>query len=465
MPSPAGSKAPPVSTSPLASSSMTSPGGTRPPVPTTVAAGGALPDDTTLIEDPVSSVVVRLSASPPGRNSDTRPLTCTRSPTATAGAEEGNTNSPSEVACCASGLGSWNQKPPPVRAVTTPRTPATVWPLLGERWLAPWMSWIGVASTTLTVSVQVADCGAGSSLWAATATEYVPLGVLASTVTLAVAVSPGAAAGTRLPRTMEPGAGEGVTLVMAMLVTVPSASVAPTWVVAATPLRVESGRRSWRPPAGCPGRGSAATRCCGVRARRRAGSRATVAAQRGDAAHQGDLATGRAHADGARVDDVRRRQRQADRGGGGLLDEQVLARRQRDAWQLGELAGVGAQVPGPGGAGVLQRPAAHRGGCRAPVEQLDVVVGEGRSAVPAATVDLADDDVGRDGLRRPRERGEAGGQDRADDERDPDAMACGNGGNCGHEPSPGRRPEAFAHAPGTRSCRDYPQPGAAGRSR
>src|SRR6266496_5803296 len=165
MPSKAGSNTPLVSTSPVASSSMTSVGGTRPPVPTTVGGGSGLPDERTETDGPVISVVVRLVAplAPPGRNSETRPLTTTASPTHTAGVDEVNTNSPSEVASLESGLGSWNQKPLVVRAVTTPVTPATGWPLRGDRWPAPWMSWIAVATTTFTVSVQVADCGVGRS--------------------------------------------------------------------------------------------------------------------------------------------------------------------------------------------------------------------------------------------------------------------------------------------------------------
>ncbi len=108
MPSVAGSKLPLVSTLPLASSSITSPGGTRPPVPTTVAAGSGLPEDATVTCGLVISVVVRLVLlPPPGRNSDTRPLTATASPTATVGAPEVNTNSASEVATSVSGLGSW----------------------------------------------------------------------------------------------------------------------------------------------------------------------------------------------------------------------------------------------------------------------------------------------------------------------------------------------------------------------
>src|SRR5919109_670904 len=106
MPSLAGSKVPLVSTLPLASSSITSPGGTRPPLPTTVAAGGGLPEDSTVTCGLAISVVVRLVlVAPPGRNSDTTPSTETASPTATVGAPEVNTNSASEVAGSVSGLG------------------------------------------------------------------------------------------------------------------------------------------------------------------------------------------------------------------------------------------------------------------------------------------------------------------------------------------------------------------------
>ena len=53
--------------------------------------------------------------------------------------------------------------------------------------------------------------------------------------TFAVAVPPVEAAGTKLPSVIVPGAGEGVTLVIDMLVTVPSASVALTGRVAGVP--------------------------------------------------------------------------------------------------------------------------------------------------------------------------------------------------------------------------------------
>ena len=50
------------------------------------------------------SIVVVL---PPGRNSDTLPVTTTESPTLTVGALEVKTKSPSDVASSASGDGSW----------------------------------------------------------------------------------------------------------------------------------------------------------------------------------------------------------------------------------------------------------------------------------------------------------------------------------------------------------------------
>ena len=58
--------------------------------------------------DDVNSVVVRLAVdAPPGRNSCTRPLTLTLSPTATLfGADDVKTKMPSDVASLASGLGS-----------------------------------------------------------------------------------------------------------------------------------------------------------------------------------------------------------------------------------------------------------------------------------------------------------------------------------------------------------------------
>src|SRR5919108_910351 len=100
MPSLAGSKEPLVSTLPVASSSITSEGGVRPPVPMTVGAGSGLADEITAVVGEVISVVVRFVLDePPGRNSLTRPLTLTESPTSTAaGADDVNTKTASEVA-------------------------------------------------------------------------------------------------------------------------------------------------------------------------------------------------------------------------------------------------------------------------------------------------------------------------------------------------------------------------------
>jgi len=57
----------------------------------------------------VSSVVVRFPLeAPPGRNSWTRPVTLTESPTPAVGADEVKTKIASEVASSASGAGSWS---------------------------------------------------------------------------------------------------------------------------------------------------------------------------------------------------------------------------------------------------------------------------------------------------------------------------------------------------------------------
>src|SRR5215212_3402101 len=112
MPSAAGSNAPLVSTSPVASSSITVVGGTRPPAPTTVGAGSGLPLERTTTVGAPSCVVVRfVEPAPPGRNSATVPVTDTASPTETAGADDVNTKMPSDVASSASGAGSCIQKP------------------------------------------------------------------------------------------------------------------------------------------------------------------------------------------------------------------------------------------------------------------------------------------------------------------------------------------------------------------
>jgi hypothetical protein len=89
--------------------SITVEGGTRPPFPTTVAAGSGFPLESTITEGDVSSVVVRLALlEPPGWNSTTLPPTSTASPTETPpAAEEPKTKIPSEVPGSPSGFGSW----------------------------------------------------------------------------------------------------------------------------------------------------------------------------------------------------------------------------------------------------------------------------------------------------------------------------------------------------------------------
>ena len=106
--------------------------------PTTDAGGSGFPEERTVIDgEPESSVVVRFPVdAPPGRNSWTRPLTLSASPTLTAGVDEVKTKMPSEVAGSESGLGSCIQKPLVLFAVTVPRV-VTVWPLSGEVWEAP----------------------------------------------------------------------------------------------------------------------------------------------------------------------------------------------------------------------------------------------------------------------------------------------------------------------------------------
>jgi hypothetical protein len=66
---------------------MTVDGGTRPPGPTTVGAGSGAPWVTSDTLGPVISVMVRLVAVLPGRNSLTVPLTVTESPMSWLGAE------------------------------------------------------------------------------------------------------------------------------------------------------------------------------------------------------------------------------------------------------------------------------------------------------------------------------------------------------------------------------------------
>ncbi len=97
-------------------------------MPISVGVIAASPEPCATIGD-VSSVVVRLSsASAPGRNSETRPLTSTGSPTSTVGALEVNTKMPSDVASWPSGCGSCMKNPLPRTAVTTPGTCEADWP-------------------------------------------------------------------------------------------------------------------------------------------------------------------------------------------------------------------------------------------------------------------------------------------------------------------------------------------------
>src|SRR5918996_3470977 len=150
MPSVAASNEPLVSTLPVASSSITSAGGTRPPSPITVGPGSVLPVETTVTAGEVISVCVRfVLEEPPGRNSVTSPLTSIESPTSTTGAEEVKTKRPSEVAGSASPSGSSMKKPFETVAVTMPATRDTGSPSSGERCAAPWISWISSGGATV----------------------------------------------------------------------------------------------------------------------------------------------------------------------------------------------------------------------------------------------------------------------------------------------------------------------------
>jgi hypothetical protein len=119
----------------------------------------------TVIFGCVSSVVVRFVTppDPPGRNSATVPWTVTASPTATVGAEPVKTNRPSLVAGLSSGCGSWNHKPLPLLAITTPVTLPTSLPLSGDRCAAPWMSWILASIGSAGGGVLVSTFGDGAT--------------------------------------------------------------------------------------------------------------------------------------------------------------------------------------------------------------------------------------------------------------------------------------------------------------
>ena len=137
IPSVAASNDPLVSTSPVASSSITLVGGTRPPGPMAVWAI-ATPGPPGVTVGLVISVVVRfVLAAPPGRNSVTRPLTVTASPTATdPPMPVANTRIASEVAMFPSPTASCSVKLLGRSAVTTPVT-EIVRPASGERCAAP----------------------------------------------------------------------------------------------------------------------------------------------------------------------------------------------------------------------------------------------------------------------------------------------------------------------------------------
>lgn len=109
---------------------------------TTVAAGTALPLETTVTVGLVTSVTDWLPVeTPPGTYSETVPVTVTESPTAALGAELVKTKTPSLVAGSASGVGSWYQKPldePYVRTpVTMPGTSVTFVPARGRSGWCP----------------------------------------------------------------------------------------------------------------------------------------------------------------------------------------------------------------------------------------------------------------------------------------------------------------------------------------
>src|SRR3954449_6945615 len=131
--------------------------------PRTTAAGSGCPALRRVTAGPTISVVVRLSLSPPTRNSETVPSTLTSSPTATAGVERVNTSSPSLVAGSSSGVVLWIQKPVLPTAVTTPTTPSTGLPASGDTCDRPWICSI-VSGSTGAGGVGVHCCGPAAAL-------------------------------------------------------------------------------------------------------------------------------------------------------------------------------------------------------------------------------------------------------------------------------------------------------------
>ena len=126
--------------------------------------------------------------------------------------------------------------------------------------------------------------------------------------------------------------------------------------------------------------------------------RGGVAPEGGRPVGERDLARGPGHVDRGRIVEIRRRQRSSHGRGARLADEQVLPRRER-AGELRQLPRVRTEVAGACSARVLERLAVQRDRDGAAVEDLDVVVREGRTRVPAATVDLADDEIRRRTVR------------------------------------------------------------------
>ena len=139
----------------------------------------------------------------------------------------------------------------------------------------------------------------------------------------------------------------------------------------------------------------------------RAAARGRSARQSGRAAHDRHLAAGDCEVRGAGR--VRCGEPGADRAAGRELDE-IVAPRRDGSRQHGHLP----RRPGRGC--VLHRPAAHVDGGRPAVEELDEVVRERRTGVPAAGEDLTDEDVRRRPARGRRDEG-AGHREEAEEDK------------------------------------------------
>lgn len=116
-----------------------------PAVVSGVGDGSGCPLETTSTAGSEISVRGRAFGSEAGENSTTRPVTCTRSTTATAGALPVKTKSPSEVSSrpSSSPAGVCTKNPFDRAAITTPRV-VTARPSSGERAPAPCTAWMGV---------------------------------------------------------------------------------------------------------------------------------------------------------------------------------------------------------------------------------------------------------------------------------------------------------------------------------